>query len=671
MSAFDSGAVRDVAPSGLTLGENGHACLTAEGLGDSLLALFDRLFQGIEEGDLRQGLRAILEDARRLGRRELVVDTFVLAFSARWCRGGKGAKLPFYQCMKMLYEDFPGVVLKLLPLVPQFGYWKDYLLLLQEVNEYPVKGVDYVPLSTEVWRLYAEQLEKDYALLTASRAAGEKPALSYAGKYAPREKKQFAKSLHAVRELALRMFPPLESDLVVIGASMEQEKKQGDPKPNKKRYREVVSALSTALDVPEVKMCARRYASINMAAVPSRCMKAQSKAFANDLKDSPHTVSQGITGNRHPEDEDRVTARKHLVDTLMSKGVKGGQVYPDEFVGDILDGMVRSVMGRQVVNAQWTSMREGIAQMVSERIALAAGAGGAGAGALGKLVPLCDVSGSMSGWPMDVSIGLSILCSELTHAAFKDLVLCFSAEAQWHDLSGCTDIVEKVRKLREAPWDMNTDFEKAMQRVLKVVLDNDLRQEDVPNLLVISDMQFDQANSGARWNTAYENIEAMFRDAGMSKYGTPLTPPTIVFWNVDASIGFPAASDQKGVVMLSGFSPALLKFVLSGELEREEDVKGEKGKVVEGRDSDEEDGEPPAKRARRQVTPAEAMQTALHEDAYAPIRAILEACSAEELGVSPTPLARAYTRRVRSQGGRGGRGGGGCDRGGRGLGGRR
>jgi len=52
----------------------------------------------------------------------------------------------------------------------------------------------------------------------------------------------------------------------------------------------------------------------------------------------------------------------------------------------------------------------------------------------------------------------------------------------------------------------------------------------------------------------------------MSICGVPYTPPIIIFWNVRAdTVGFPVTSDQKGVMMLSGYSPALMKFILSGE----------------------------------------------------------------------------------------------------------
>ena len=55
-SAFKNAVLKGIPPEEkghLTVGENGHACLTAAGLGDSMLALFDRLYQGIDEVSLR------------------------------------------------------------------------------------------------------------------------------------------------------------------------------------------------------------------------------------------------------------------------------------------------------------------------------------------------------------------------------------------------------------------------------------------------------------------------------------------------------------------------------------------------------------------------------------------------------------------------------------------
>jgi hypothetical protein len=106
---------------------------------------------------------------------------------------------------------------------------------------------------------------------------------------------------------------------------------------------------------------------------------------------------------------------------------------------------------------------------------------------------------------------------------------------------------------------------------------------DIPDLLVISDMQFDEAEllaAGGR-KTAHAKIVELFASVGMQVHGHPLQPPNIIFWNVLAdTVGYPAATDQKGVMLLSGFSPSLMKFILSGEMEEECITLDEDGKIV-------------------------------------------------------------------------------------------
>jgi hypothetical protein len=121
-----------------------------------------------------------------------------------------------------------------------------------------------------------------------------------------------------------------------------------------------------------------------------------------------------------------------------------------------------------------------------------------------------------------------------------------------------------------------------------------LEQHDIPALLVISDMQFDKAagvpptelfsRAGGGRKTAHEKIVELFANVGVQVHGHPLQPPNIIFWNVRAdTVGYPAAADQKGVMLLSGFSPSLMKFILSGEMEVGCITLDEDGKIVKSR----------------------------------------------------------------------------------------
>jgi hypothetical protein len=233
---------------------------------------------------------------------------------------------------------------------------------------------------------------------------------------------------------------------------------------------------------------------------------------------------------------------------------------------------------------------------------------------------MVDVSASMSGTPMEAAIALGILTSEVTHPVFRDRFLTFSEDPQWHDLSKETTFVQKVQSLERSHCDMSTDFVKAMQKIAELVKNERLEQHDIPDLLVISDMQFDEAarvlptelfsTAGSGRKTAHEKIVELFASVGMQVHGHPLQPPNIIFWNVRAdTVGYPAAADQKGVMLLSGFSPSLMKFILSGEMEEECITLDEDGKIV---------------KSRAQVDPRETLRRVLYDSGLDDVRSVLE-----------------------------------------------
>jgi hypothetical protein len=121
---------------------------------------------------------------------------------------------------------------------------------------------------------------------------------------------------------------------------------------------------------------------------------------------------------------------------------------------------------------------------------------------------------------------------------------------------------------------VSTDFQKAMDLVLKTLKDNQTPPGEEPkNLIVITDMGWDAASKygGAGyytgnsyghhhrtgdWETHLDAIKASFKRGGWE-------PPRIVIWNVSAqySSDFHAQADTPGVIMLSGWSPSLFKIL--------------------------------------------------------------------------------------------------------------
>jgi hypothetical protein len=90
-------------------------------------------------------------------------------------------------------------------------------------------------------------------------------------------------------------------------------------------------------------------------------------------------------------------------------------------------------------------------------------------------------------------MGLGILTSEVTHEAFHHKVLIFAKEPSWIDLSGADTISGKIRLITGNHWGFTTDIYRAMELICAVVRENNLGADEIPNLLVISDMQFNES----------------------------------------------------------------------------------------------------------------------------------------------------------------------------------
>ena len=209
------------------LGENGAPDLTAKGVGEPLVALFFKLVRGMPEATLRELMAA----CTKAGSASSYADLVVIAFQTRATRGmGKGEKDLFYQMLAKLPEE---AVLATLPLVPHFGYYKDYLLMME------AEGMSQA-IKERALSLMAEALRNDEKELEAAAQAERTPTLTLAAKYAPREGCHFDKGLGAAKKLAAALYG------------------DANPAAARRKYRKLVSRLNAALGTTEVLMAAQR-----------------------------------------------------------------------------------------------------------------------------------------------------------------------------------------------------------------------------------------------------------------------------------------------------------------------------------------------------------------------------------------------------------------------------
>jgi Mg-chelatase subunit ChlD len=310
-----------------------------------------------------------------------------------------------------------------------------------------------------------------------------------------------------------------------------------------KNYRKLCAALNEKSKVLETMLCTDRADEVEPSHIPSLAMDRKKLAILNEKKGSTLTAMQEDTGNRTTNPK-RIELRRKLLRLLAEKGrsIKGARLYPHDLVRKFMCHQGMSKAEKAVSEAQWVTLREELAK---------------GPG-LGNKVALMDVSGSMSGTPMEVSIALGILISELTSLAFRNMAITFHEKPSWVRFPERATLEEKVRTAMAAPWGGSTNFSAAMQMILDVCIRNKVRPEDVPGLIVLSDMQFDQAD--CNYKTMHEQLVKRYAAAGY-----PM--PQITYFNLRANTtGQPVKSDTCGTRLVSGWSPSILKALASDDM---------------------------------------------------------------------------------------------------------
>ena len=287
--------------------------------------------------------------------------------------------------------------------------------------------------------------------------------------------------------------------------------------------------------VVEQDMCAKNWDGINFSHVPSVAAARYKKAFYRNATEAYSAYVAELV--KDPKDR-----------TVQVK-VNAGAVYPY----DVLKGMI-NLYGNQnynatqlgLIQAQWEALENFVGDA--------------------NVLPLVDVSGSMATPAgknnavtcLDVAVSLGLYLADKNEGKFKDTFLTFSGSPELLHLKG--NIVQKVQQMVKSNWAMNTDLVKAMDKILKVAKEGGVPQSEMPQmLLILSDMQFDQC---ARFDdSAMQMIARKFEAAGYEM-------PKIVFWNLNAHDNVPVKYDARGVALVSGFSPVIMKAVLSGDTDQ-------------------------------------------------------------------------------------------------------
>lgn len=283
---------------------------------------------------------------------------------------------------------------------------------------------------------------------------------------------------------------------------------------NEKQYRKVLTTLRTQIRIVEQAMCSREWENIDYSKLPSRAGFMYRKAFAK-------------------RDPDRYQAYLNAVEKGEAK-INAGTLYPYEIVDKYLN---KGESNDQTLNLMWEALPNYMEGQEFNGLVVA------------------DVSGSMYGTPMAVSISLAMYIAERNTGIWKDKFLTFSSQPELQTVKGST-IASRIRNLSQAAWQMNTDLQAVFNLVLNTAVRNNVAESEMPRkLIIVSDMEFDRC---CRSNTVtnFEAIRIKYAQAGYSM-------PELVFWNVNSWGNVPMKMHDTGTCLVSGCSPSILKAVLT------------------------------------------------------------------------------------------------------------
>lgn len=279
-------------------------------------------------------------------------------------------------------------------------------------------------------------------------------------------------------------------------------------KMTEKAFRWMCADLRTHLNVVEVQMSAGKWEDIKYSSVPSVALKKYLKAFK---KHSPEAFNAYM--GRVKSGETKACVQ---------------QVYPHQYVHAMRTG--KNVEENSILFGEYVKQMGSVFQ---------------------DTVMIVDTSGSMESpsltdgtVPVDIAITMGLLVSWSATGPFEHKYIQFSRKSKVVEIKGETwsDRVNYIygKAIRE-----NTNLQKATDRLIE-------SRANVKYVLIVSDMQFDHAVFG---HTNFDRIKQQYKNAGLEM-------PTYVFWNVSAQCkDCPVTQDERGVIMISGFSPAILKMV--------------------------------------------------------------------------------------------------------------
>ena len=298
---------------------------------------------------------------------------------------------------------------------------------------------------------------------------------------------------------------------------------------SEKEYRKLLSRLRERIRVVECQMSAQKWDKIDYEAVPSKAGLIYRDAFRKHDEERYKAYIASVE-----KGEKKINASMNTPQDLVhAYGAGWGGIKPED----------------PTIEAMWKNLPDYIHS--DENVLV-----------------MADVSGSMMGRPMEVSLGLAMYFAQRNTGAFHNLFMTFESEPHFFELKENLSFHDNLKRAYNAPWGGSTDLNRACEAMLEMAVRKHVPERDMPTrLVIVSDMEIDQACSCWMWRMEcrrdlsnilhVDELREMYERAGYKM-------PQVIYWNVESRDNhFQTRSDVPGTMLASGSSPRVFEAVMA------------------------------------------------------------------------------------------------------------
>ncbi len=565
-----------------------------------LVIAFNELNKNILKQGIEKCVKDIIDEADKTNNPEIIRDLFTLIFHKRNCHiGGEGYRHISYLLLLEVYKYYPSTISSLMNLLPLYGCYKDYfeiwkLICKMKLTDYE-RYETYSSLINSIITNIKKQIDIDLKEETISLLAKwmpregthyDKQCFWYSSKPQPPQLSQSNENKEIIKPVSVYNAVFYLAHIINGRIPLNITKKSSNLMLMK--YRKIISSLTKKLNIPEVMMCANKYSEIEFNKINFRSMNKYTKSFLNEKSfkkmNKEHTIaimdSEPIPvvldvidhpGDRFPNKEDRIITRINLINQIKDGSLNlTGKYISMENVIDCLNGDFTTKAIKEVLKLEWKKKKESIKdeEQTNQIVNLF------------NCIPMIDVSQSMciendsfNHINFNIAMGYGLMASDLQTPSItqSQYAISFTSPPRIIEFNVDDDIEVRQEKIFEASDKKNymTQFDKAIDLILEICIKNKIDNDDIPNLLVLTDnifdfmnMEEDETKSQKKWIEIYSELKAKWNEAGYDRI------PTINYWNLSYDgknkPSITESDDYPCIKIIRGYSNVLSKYILYG-----------------------------------------------------------------------------------------------------------